>query len=229
MLKTEAQAHVDIHGVRVAIDHDLVSPKIVAELRSGSYELPESRQIDGIVQPGERVVELGGGLGLISTKVALTGRAAHVAAFEANPRLIPLIERTHALNRVGVTVTNAVVTPRAEAATVPFYLRKDFWASSLSPEPYGYESVIEVPTVSFAEMLRLHRPTMLIVDIEGGEEALFQNVPLTGVRKVYIELHQNVIGRVGMKRVFDFFSSHDFHYDQWHSAYGVVLFSHVLR
>jgi hypothetical protein len=70
---------------------------------------------------------------------------------------------------------------------------------------------------------------MLIVDIEGGEAALFEDVPLTGITKIYIEVHQQLLGRVGMKRLFDAFSKRDFHYDQWHSSHGVVLFSHVLR
>lgn len=220
---------MSIHGVEVAVDPEHVSPKMMRALRSGEYERPEAAQIDQIVQEGDRVVELGAGLGLISAKVALTGRARHVAVYEANPRLIPLIARTHALNGAAVEVENAVVIPASGPATLPFYIRRDFWASSLSPEPWGYDTVIDVPTVSFADMLVRHAPTMLIVDIEGGELELFRDVPLTGVRKVYIELHQNVVGRVGMKRIFDFFSSRDFHYDQWHSARNVILFSHVLR
>ena len=78
-------------------------------------------------------------------------------------------------------------------------------------------------------MRERYRPTMLIVDIEGGEEFLFRDVALTGIKKIYMELHQNVISRVGMKNVFDFMSSRDFHYDQHHSRGSVVLFSHVLR
>jgi FkbM family methyltransferase len=220
---------ITIHGVKVAVDKTRVSPTIMKALRAGQYEGPEAHQLPAIVEPGERIVELGGGLGFISSKAAATGRAESIAVYEANPALIPLIERTHALNGVKAEVVNAVVTPTPGPATLPFYLRRDFWASSLSPEPYGYDEVVEVPTVSVAEMLRRWRPTMLIVDIEGGEEALFHDAPLTGVRKIYLELHQEVLGRAGMKRVFDALSARDFHYDQWHSSHGVVLFSHVLR
>ena len=198
-------------------------------LRSGDYERDEAHHIGNIVQPGERIVELGGGVGLISSKIGQMEAVESIAVYEANPALIPLIERTHQLNGVTAEVVNAVVLPTAAQATAPFYVRRDFWASSLAAEPYGYDQVVDVPVIGFAAMLKRHRPSMLIVDIEGGEETLFDDVPLTGVRKVYIELHQAVLGRVGMKRVFDFFSSRDFHYDQWHSAHGVVLFSHVLR
>lgn len=220
---------VAIHGVRVAVDEERLSPQMMKVLRSGDYEKPEASQLPTIVQPGERVVELGGGLGFISSKVAQTGHAQSITVYEANPTLIPLIEETHRLNGVTATVINAVVVPKVESPTLPFYVRRDFWASSLAPQPFGYSEVIEVPTFGFAEMLRLYEPTMLIVDIEGGEAALFHDVPLTGVKKVYIEIHQQVLGRIGMKRLFDFFSARDFHYDQWHSAHNVVLFSHVLR
>jgi hypothetical protein len=119
--------------------------------------------------------------------------------------------------------------PRRESATVPFYLRRDFWASSPSPEPFGYDAVVDVPVVAFEDMLGRHRPTMLIVDIEGGEAELFRDVPLTGVRKIYLEMHEQVLGRIGMKRLFDALSRRDFHYDPSHSTHSVVLFSHVLR
>jgi FkbM family methyltransferase len=218
-----------IHGVEVAVDERVMSPTMLQVLRSGDYERDEAHHIGSIVQPGERIVELGGGVGFISSKIGQLNRADHIAVYEANPALIPLIERTHKLNGITAQVVNAVVLPNEKRSTAPFYVRRDFWASSLSPEPYGYDEVVEVPVVDFDEMLGRHRPSMLIVDIEGGEETLFRDVPLTGVRKIYIELHQAVLGRVGMKRMFDFFSSRDFHYDQWHSAHGVVLFSHVLR
>lgn len=220
---------IDVHGVRVAVDGRCVSPAIRHALRTGAYERPEALHLPGIVEPGERIVELGGGLGFISSHIARLGRAECLTVYEADPRLVPLIEATHRLNGVEARVINAAALPEPDRPTAPFYVRADFWASSLSPEPYGYDAVIDVPAVAFGAILEAHRPTMLVVDIEGGEDSLFRNVSLQGVRKVYLELHQAVIGRAGMKRLFDFFSERNFHYDQWHSSQAVVLFSHVLR
>jgi len=228
-MPTEEAAVATLHGVKVALDETRMSPKMLEVIRRGDYEREEAHHIGSIVEAGECVVELGGGVGLISALVGRSGRAERIVVYEANPHLIPLIERTHALNGVSSEVINAVVLPRAEAATVPFYLRRDFWASSLSPEPFGYDEVVDVPVVGFEEMLERHGPTLMVVDIEGGEGELFGDVALTGVRKVYIEVHQQILGRHGMKRLFDAFSRRDFHYDQWHSTHGVVLFSHVLR
>lgn len=218
-----------LNGIRLALDREVMSPKMIEVIRSGRYEGAEAREIARIVQPEERIVELGAGIGFIATTAMRTGRVKALTAYEANPKLVPLIRENAALNQVAFDVVNAVVHPRASGGTVPFYVRRDFWSSSLSPNPAGYVEEVAVPRISFAEMLDRHRPTMLIVDIEGGEAQLFRDVPLTGVKKIYMELHQNLIGRIGMKNVFDFMSARDFHYDQHHSRGSVVLFSHVLR
>ena len=219
----------EINGVRLSLDPVAMSPRMIEVIRQGQYEQGEAREIPRIVQPGERIVELGAGVGFIAITAMRTGNVEKLVSFEANPRLIPLIRENAALNEVSFEVRNAVEAPREDGGTRPFYIREDFWASSLASGPWPYVEQVEVPRVSLPRVLDEYRPSMLIVDIEGGEEFLFRDVPLTGVRKVYMELHQRVIGRVGMKNVFDFMSSRDFHYDQWHSQGSVVLFSHVLR
>ncbi|MFP3367124.1 hypothetical protein R0J93_26120, partial [Pseudoalteromonas sp. SIMBA_148] len=80
--------------------------------------------------------ELGGGIGYISTLCHLQKKAKKIVVFEANPTLITIIEKTHSLNGVTAEVINAVVLPRKTSETVPFYVRDDFWASSLSKEPW---------------------------------------------------------------------------------------------
>ena len=84
--------------------------------------------------------------------------------------------------------------------------------------------IVQVPQVGFAEVLCDHAPTLLVVDIEGGELGLFDGVKLTTVRKVLIEIHEKIIGGVGVKAVFDFFSAQDFYYDPLGSEGRVVLF-----
>lgn len=224
------QSDATINGVRLAIEPEVMSPAMIEVIESGKYESTEAREIPRIVQPGERIVELGAGIGFIAITALRTGKVNQLASYEANPKLIPLIERNARLNDLAFDVVNAVVDPKEDGGTVPFYLRRDFWASSLKPNQWGgFVEEVAVPRVSFASVLDRYRPTMLIVDIEGAEEHLFRDIPLTGVKKIYMELHQKVIGRVGMKNVFDFMSSKDFHYDQHHSRGSVVLFSHVLR
>ena len=111
------------------------------------------------------------------------------------------------------------------AETAPFYLHRHFWASSLTPfKSKNLRGVVEVPVVALREVLQTHAPTLLVVDIEGGEADLLDGAALDGVRKVYMELHPKVMGQAGVKLVFDRLSAQGFVYDLEHSMGGVVLF-----
>ena len=217
-------------GVRIPIDRGIMSPRIVEALQSGQYEHKEARELERIIGPGERVLEIGGGLGFISSLVAANPNTEATRVFEANPRLAAFICNVHALNGIeNVGVEAAILSNSTTSLTQPFYVREDFWSSSLSPAPFGFKEVIDVSVRSFNAEIKSFAPTLIICDIEGGELELFANADLTGVAKVYIEVHQKVLGRMGIKRLFDAFSARNFHYDQYHSEKGVVLFSRVDR
>lgn len=231
--QSPAQQAVDFRymGLRLPLDHSLMSEAILAALYGGYYEADEAHHLPYILQEQERVLELGSGLGLISALCATNSLVEQVMTVEANPLLIPYIRDMHRLNGLGakIRIMNAVAHPNPSSDTVTFYRRTDLWASSLSPEPWGYEQEVDVPTANLNELIREFRPSLLIVDIEGGEESLFNQIDLGSVRKIMLEVHQSVIGRRGMKAVFDALSQRDFHYDQWHSSYNIVTFSHVDR
>jgi len=189
--------------VRVPFVPAIVTPKIERPLRSGRYEKGERLALAEVLRPGDRVLELGAGIGLLSTVAARVEGIGKVVAVEANPALIPMIRETHRLNGVaGVVVENAVVAAAAEACgTMPFYLRADFWASSMEPRSRPYEAVVEVPFRPFAALLAEHDPTVIVCDIEGAELDLFDSADLSGVRAVAVELHPKVYGEEGRARV----------------------------
>jgi FkbM family methyltransferase len=218
-------------GLSFPRDPAIMSPKILSAIERGFYEAEEARHLPYILQKDERVLELGTGLGLISALCALNGLVDRVMTVEANPLLMDYISRLHEINQLSskIEVLNAVALPNPASSSMKFYRRADFWASSLDSGPWGYDEVIEVRTLDLNKLIADFKPTMMIVDIEGGERHLFSGIELGTVRKVMMEVHQNVIGRVGMKAVFDELSARDFHYDQWHSSHNVVTFSHINR
>jgi len=218
-------------GLRLPIDHTLMSEAILAALYGGYYEADEAHHLPYVLQEKDRVLELGSGLGLISALCAASPLVDQVATVEANPALIPYIRGMHHVNGLTakIEVMNAVAYPSPSSKTLPFYRRADLWASSLSPEPWGYEQKIDVPTLDLNKLIEEFSPSFLIVDIEGGEMSLFDQINLGSVQKIMLEIHQSVIGRHGVKAVFDALSEKDFHYEQWHSSYNIVTFSHVDR
>lgn len=223
---------ITYQGVHISIDPLIMSPKMIEVIKAGRYETQESRQIGKIIQEGEVVLEIGAGIGFISTLIARNPLTRRVVSYEANPSLITKIQQTLTDNIPNVSknweVRNAVLMNGQLPDSIRFYVHKDFWASSLEPS----ESAVRIEQVRaerFNAVLADLKPTMIVCDIEGGELDLFKNADLSGVRKVYMEVHQRRIGRRGMKDLFNYFHARDFHYDQSHSEGSVVLFSHVDR
>ena len=225
MEKKPDEEVIDVNGIKISVDPERFSQKMLGLMRDGTYEAEEASQLPSLLNKGERIVELGAGIGYISTLCAKQNNVNSITVFEANPELVPVIKRTHELNGVKSTVINAVVMPNKKKTSLPFYIRDDFWASSLSSQPYGYSQVVIVPVVSLPEVIAEHQPTMLIVDIEGGEAALFDDIELPGVKKVYVEVHPHIVGTTAVKRLFDFFADRNFRCDRWRSSGDVMLFT----
>ncbi len=188
---------IDCAGIRIPFLPDIITPVIERPLRNGRYEGGERAALRTLLQAGDRVLELGAGLGLLSTVAAQRSDVASVTAVEANPGLIPLIRETHRLNGTGhVDLRHGVVTADP-GDPMTFYLRPDFWASSLTPRPRAYVGTAEVPRVPLPDLIAELRPTVIVCDIEGGEAGLFDAVDLSGVRAIIIEFHERVYGEAG--------------------------------
>ena len=70
-------------------DPSVITPPIREAMLDGRFETEEASQIPAIVRPGDRVLEIGAGIGFISTLLARERRVARVIAVEANPDLSP--------------------------------------------------------------------------------------------------------------------------------------------
>ncbi|MFZ1964049.1 MAG: FkbM family methyltransferase [Roseiarcus sp.] len=113
-----------VHGIVLEIPRSLVTPAIHDALESGYYEHPEADELGELIQDGEVILEIGAGVGLISTIAARNPRTRKVYAIEANPNLIPIIKRTHALNQVEASVFNEVLGDAN--GIIDFAIHKDF-------------------------------------------------------------------------------------------------------
>ena len=136
------------------------------------------------------VLEVGSGLGYLSALCALRLGSQNVRTYEANPELIAVIARNHALNGVAPEVVNAMLSE--VAGTTRFFPSENFFSSSGLAEGSGSRS-IQVPTLSARDEFRDFRPTFVLMDIEGGEALLVPHIDWTGVNKLAIELHPDVL------------------------------------
>ena len=211
-------------GVLIPDDPAVITPAIREAILRGRFEAEEASQIPSIVRPGDRVLEIGAGIGFISTLISRQRRVSRVVAVEANPHLIDYMARLHAANRVRkVRRVNAVLTnePRASAT---FYLRRDFWMGSLAAAPNPYVGTVEVPTMNLDALLREEAIDLIVCDVEGAETVLFQGADLSGVDRIFLEMHDHVTGLSGVRGLFATLAGHGFVYDPRHSLGSVVLF-----
>jgi FkbM family methyltransferase len=181
-----------LQDVRIEIDAASITPPLDAALREGRYEHQEARALTLLLQPGDTYFELGGGVGFISTLASRIVRdAARIHVYEANPALIPAIERTWAANGAAGAVYNCMLgTGKGEH---DFFVSKAFWASSGQID-YGNARRIRVPQRDFLRQLEKKEATFLMMDIEGGEGELLEKTLPARVRAVVAEYHPRIIG-----------------------------------
>lgn len=215
-----------ISGVVVPEDSRVLTPAIREAMRTGGFEVEEAKQIPLIVRPGDRVLEIGAGIGFISTLLSRE-RVSQVVAVEANPNLLGYMEELHVRNGVrNVRRVHAVLTNGPETAAT-FYLREDFWMGSLSAQPNPWIDSVTVPTLSLDGLLRSEMINLIVCDVEGAEADLFDGADLSGVDRIFVETHDHVTGLSGVRRLFNTMNTQGFVYDPRHSVGSVVLFQRL--
>ncbi|MGA9410070.1 MAG: FkbM family methyltransferase [Roseobacter sp.] len=217
------------NGLSFPDDPEIMTDRLRTLLRRGRYEASEARTLKTFVGENSSIVELGAGIGYISTSASVHFGARSVTCIEANPKLCDYIREVHRLNDVaGSQVINAIALPGLQAAqsakSLPFYVAKPFWSSAMERPEKLKSKKIEVPVVSLDQILANTKADALICDIEGGEAKLFDDLDLGSVRYVLVELHTNRIKAEGVVNLFENMHRHGFFYHQQASGEGVVLF-----
>lgn len=190
--------HVD--GLSLFVDSERYAPAIIGSIRNGEYELGERSIVRRIVRPGDRVLEIGTAIGLISMVLAEIVGPNNVLTFDANPDIVADARGNFARNDMaGIDARNGVLRNRAATGwpdTVDFHISEQFWASRLDvkPEDTDIRQVLKVPSFCLEDLIAEHRANVVVCDIEGGEAALFAAADLSGIRLVVMEIHYWAVG-----------------------------------
>ncbi|MBM1557237.1 FkbM family methyltransferase [Sulfitobacter mediterraneus] len=198
----EKTGFIRSRGMKFPKHPEIMQGKIRRLLRSNSYEAKETEAALRVVREGDVVVELGGGIGYMSTLVATKRAIKSVHVFEANPNLIPYIRSVHGANDVtNAHVTNAILGPRK--GSVDFYVREPMLGSSMQVlEGEVDPPSVKVDVLNAKAIFKEIGATVLICDIEGAEVDLIPQLDLTGLRAAIIETHPQWIGPEGINKVF---------------------------
>jgi FkbM family methyltransferase len=188
------QEELVLDGIRIPLGPH-ITPEILRNLRAGTYERPEARVLRERLDPGDVVVEVGGGLGYTSALCAKRVGSANVHVYEANLELEKPIRELYRLNQVSPDLHMYGLGPRDE--TRELYVTADFWESSFTKPKARVSSTVSVPVRACETELARYRwrPNFLILDIEGGEYSFCRGVSLRGFDKLLCEVHPQILGR----------------------------------
>ncbi len=209
-------------GITVPLTGDHMIRPVVVQLFSDAYEVPEITALQAVVRPGDRVLELGTGLGIVTALAARAAQGGKVLTFEANPALIAPAAALFSQNQIGnVEARHGVITDGPGGGTLSFHLAEFFPEGSLAKKGVG---VIEVPTWSAAETVKDFHPDVLICDIEGAEGDLLPALDLSSLRAAVIELHPHILSGTAVARIYGHLFQHGLFPAIEHSSGTVVVF-----
>lgn len=187
-------------GVKVPAS-DFLNDKRIERINAARYEGQEIAGALHVVRETDVVLEIGAGIGVVGAVIAVNRTPKSVHSYEANPNLIPTIRALYAANGITdrISVENTVLvsgTKRPE--TMPFFVHNSYLGSSLDGDPDRAKEKVDVTTADFSAVCEQINPTVLIMDIEGGELELLRHADLSPFRAIVLEFHPGAYGREGV-------------------------------
>lgn len=186
---------VTIEGIKLHADPASVSRQVRRGLFKGDYEAAERALLPRAVKPGDRVLEIGAGIGLISMLCNRLAAPGPVASFEANPRMAETIRRNTALNGMTCDLTMKAVTE--DGAPLRFFVDDNIISSSMIRRNDKMQEV-EVPSEAIGSTIARHQPDVIVMDVEGAEIGLLRKAELSEVKRILVEMHPHIVGKAAV-------------------------------
>ncbi|KAB7615279.1 FkbM family methyltransferase [Amylibacter sp. SFDW26] len=217
-------------GMNIAVQSAHLTPPIIKALSSGQYENAERAAIERHVRAGDRVLDLGGGIGCTGVVAGRIVGGDNLMIVEANDDLMDDISDNLAANGIkGAQLIQAAVVAQKSTPNISFFKTKGFWAGSLLSGNAAKTKRIEVSAYAFSDALKMFKPTVVVCDTEGLETELFKRNLPSYVRLIIMELHPNLYGQDTIKSLFDCLSDMWFSYIPYGSRGPVVCFGRKKR
>lgn len=176
-------------GLKIHVDPSL--PKgIRRALYKEVYEGDELKLVRSVLKKGDRVLDIGTGIGVIAAACARICGAENVTCYEANPKTVDLIQRNFRLNGMEVSLRRKAMA--TYSGSVHFYLSDNILSSSMIDRQLGEPT--EIPCDDINDALAEVKPNIVVMDVEGAEIELLPYANLVNVSKLLVELHPHVVG-----------------------------------
>ncbi len=170
--------------------------------QTSGYEADEINCAKALLRKGDRILEMGAGLGVVGACLARTGLPGAIRSYEANFSLLPHIKELYGINGVEdrIELRNAVVMVQPGPKQLPFYVSPRFAYSSLIKPVDVSSTEVMVNTEQFSDIVADFAPDLLVIDIEGGEMEFLKGADLSKIRGICIEWHPKLYGVEGMRK-----------------------------
>ena len=179
-----------------------LNPKRIKRINEAGYEGQEIKAALHLVKEGDIVLELGAGIGVVSGVIAHNCKPKKIVSYEANPNLIPHIRELHKINkltRVNSVRNKVLISDPNAPASLPFFVHKSYLGSTLMGEAINSADTVDIQVDMFNTVVKDLNPTVLVMDIEGGELDLLRHADISGFRSVVIEFHPKIYGVPAMR------------------------------
>ncbi|UJH69044.1 FkbM family methyltransferase [Allomuricauda sp. SCSIO 65647] len=153
-----------------------------------AYEREEAKYLTTHLDPNAKILELGSCLGYISclTNKLISNKSDHVV-LEANPKLIPWIEKNKKENTCSFSIENRIIS---KDTSNTFFIH-DLIVGGSTKRVTGEK--VEIEGSSIEELQKKYNLEFdtLIMDIEGGELDFFRNFQssVKNFKAIFFEIH----------------------------------------
>lgn len=201
---------INIKGIIIPVDFRW-SYSILKAMYKKQYEGVEINIIEKTIESQDKILEIGTGIGFISTFCAKIIGNDNILTYEANPTLDKQIQKLYILNNVKPKYKNSLVSEKTDY--VDFYFdNKDFWSSSINT--LNKRNAIKLKSENINNIIHSFNPNYLIMDIEGYEQNLIPIIDFSSIYKIQVELHAKLIGQVVVDKLIALLKNEGFEINQ---------------
>lgn len=213
---------IRLDGIKISTAPDAVPRFVRSALFKETYEVHERKLAHQLLSPGDRVLEIGAGIGVISLLCARICGVENVVSYEANPLLEPVIRKNYALNGLTPNLRMRAITVDGRPIT---FFRNDNIVSSSTKDRGSHAEQITVESDRLEDVVADHRPDIIIMDVEGAEIDLLCASGLAGVKHIIVEIHPHITGEGQISEMLAQLETRGFH--QKAEAHKTLLLSRI--
>lgn len=174
------------------------------------YEDGEINIIKNRITSGDIVLEIGTGLGFISSFCSKKIGAENVFTYEANILNLPVIKSVFRKNEVSPNLTNGLLSNTDGEFLFPINAKNRLGSGTA----INTDKKAIIPMINLNGEIKKINPTFLIMDIEGGEYEIFSIIDFQSIKKIQFELHPEIIGKEKCHKIFEILDINNFKKDE---------------